>query len=864
MGIGAAFAAGLVKGFTQNIEREQTRRTAERDRLKEYESMAMKAILEGDATKSGYNAVQKMVQTGYENLNNQKPIDIFGTRGEDIVMDMSSMQGLLDAVGNNYLPGTGSYQINMDDDLYERYSKDRGDVDKEANLWFQTINEHRNKDKQAFDAHFRENSADMDVLRGEYKRRMLSTIQGQRAGMTEGQKFVFSPQSFANYDEWVDLLGLNKSSERAITFDTLKEATVSVFNESVPEGVGKAEKGAFTIISAHLSKPSDDEFVSAVRGAGTKDEFMAYDKGSFTMMGADMDVLTGVARSRGYELDEWMYNFSTNFNSIDKLSEALMHVTKIAQRNTQGKGINFASTDTVLNIGEYLETEITNDSDLQMRIVGGLMGDVLSVHERRLIDEGLMTEDAYKIGTNREDGFKAVMGGVSYNEFKTRLSSATTARQQLELYKTIVNDIGTVKGTLLDSAVAVAEAFVGDTGTIDQLMSMIGITESDEDYNSIKSMALRTAKGGARAERDTLAFIIAANMARAEDSAGRLSDGDLQRNLQKLTGGYTTKRGEILSIEQVIGSLDSQINNLDDINNAVLAYGSEGMTVPLRTMLRNLEFRDNALKTWTRANYKPAMGRLGDAGAMSATDLKDAQPSQVFVPKNSAEQGTSLLITNGGQTAIIVGRGGTVIRSGSVSELIDQGIIIRKGSGAGATPPAPDAGTVVEEEGGAESLDDVFDEAEQDNNQVVTPPATPQGTVLGETGRTGSGTERGLQGVMQEDEIRRTQQMAQAVGDEGGTVYYDEETGTYKAGELPDTKPQAGSAEAPQEQAPQEAPAKPETSAPLVIDSLDEKARGMKQGPEGFTHPDYPGKIFKKRIIQSGPNEGGDEFVEVT
>ena len=35
MGIGAAFAAGLVKGFTQNIEREQTRRTAERDRLKE-------------------------------------------------------------------------------------------------------------------------------------------------------------------------------------------------------------------------------------------------------------------------------------------------------------------------------------------------------------------------------------------------------------------------------------------------------------------------------------------------------------------------------------------------------------------------------------------------------------------------------------------------------------------------------------------------------------------------------------------------------------------------------------------------------------------------------------------------------------
>ena len=69
-------------------------------------------------------------------------------------------------------------------------------------------------------------------------------------------------------------------------------------------------------------------------------------------------------------------------------------------------------------------------------------------------------------------------------------------------------------------------------------------------------------------ERDTLAFIIAANMARAEDSAGRLSDGDLQRNLQKLTGGSLQNKVLFCRIEQVIGSLDSQIKNLDDINNA--------------------------------------------------------------------------------------------------------------------------------------------------------------------------------------------------------------------------------------------------------------------------------------------------------
>ena len=859
MGIGAAFAAGLVKGFTQNIEREQTRRTAERDRLKEYESMALKAVLEGDATKSGFNAVQEMVQKGFENLDNQKPIDIFGTRGEDVVMDMTSMQGLLDSVGNNYLPGTGTYQISMDDDLYERYTTDRGDMDKESNLWFQTLNDHRNKDKEAFDAHFKANPGDMDILKGEYKKRMLHRIQGLRASTQEGQKFVFSPQSFANYDEWVDLLGLNSTAERGIRFDALKEATAGVFTAGF-EGTD-VDKGAFTIVSSHLLTPTDDtQFRKDIRALSGEDDFMAYSSGAFEMFGADMGVLTTVAESKGATLDEWMYGFSKNFNSIDKLSEALRHVTNIANETTQGKKINFASNDTVLKIGEYLETEITNDADLQMTIVGGLMGDVLSVYERGLINEGLMTEDAYKIGTNREEGFKSVMGGVSYNEFKTRLSSATTARQQLELYKNIVSDITTVKGTLLDSAVGAVEAFLGDTGTVDQFLSMIGVDENHEDYDSMKAIALSKAKGGERAARDTLAFIIAANMARAEDSAGRLSDGDLQRNLQKLTGGYTTKKGAILSIEQVMLSLDNQIKNLDDINNAVLAYGSEGMTVELRTMLRNMEVRDNALKTWTRANYKPAIGRFGDTGPISADDLKGARESEIFVVKGG--KGT-LMVLEGGQSGAIIGSGGTVIRTGTIKDLIDDGVITQKSAG-GASDVEPE----TQPEGGPETSDEVFNNSEVDTRQEDLPPPTPaqegQGEVVGTTGRTGSGTERGLQGVMQTEEIRRTQQLAEAATEEGGQVYYDEKTGTYKTGELPDTKPEAGAATPPKPEAPQEQPVEPKPEGPITIDSLDARAKGMTQGPDGYTHPDYPGKTFKKRIIQSGPNEGGDEFVEVT
>ena len=52
MGIGAAFATGLVQGFSDNIDKEQARRDKQRDRVNAYQDMAYKAVLEGTATEA--------------------------------------------------------------------------------------------------------------------------------------------------------------------------------------------------------------------------------------------------------------------------------------------------------------------------------------------------------------------------------------------------------------------------------------------------------------------------------------------------------------------------------------------------------------------------------------------------------------------------------------------------------------------------------------------------------------------------------------------------------------------------------------------------------------------------------------------
>ena len=71
MGIGAAFATGLVKGFTQNIQEEKARRLAEQQKIDGFEQIAVKSVLEGDATTSGYNAVRKLLKSAQQQIDDR-------------------------------------------------------------------------------------------------------------------------------------------------------------------------------------------------------------------------------------------------------------------------------------------------------------------------------------------------------------------------------------------------------------------------------------------------------------------------------------------------------------------------------------------------------------------------------------------------------------------------------------------------------------------------------------------------------------------------------------------------------------------------------------------------------------------------
>ena len=122
MGIGFALASGLVQGFTQNIGREMERRQGERERLDALSTALITAGV-GDAfNNKNIGVIQDYVQRGYQNLDAQGGIDLFGTRGANIITE-EDVTGLLGQLQTTAKPDDEDeidpkYLISYEDTVY--------------------------------------------------------------------------------------------------------------------------------------------------------------------------------------------------------------------------------------------------------------------------------------------------------------------------------------------------------------------------------------------------------------------------------------------------------------------------------------------------------------------------------------------------------------------------------------------------------------------------------------------------------------------------------------------------------------------------------------------------------------------------
>ncbi len=103
MGIGFALASGLVQGFTQNIGREMERRQGERERLDALSTALATASVGDNFNNKNVQVIQDYISRGYEKIDAQGGIDLFGTRKADAITeeDVSGLLGSLETTAED-------------------------------------------------------------------------------------------------------------------------------------------------------------------------------------------------------------------------------------------------------------------------------------------------------------------------------------------------------------------------------------------------------------------------------------------------------------------------------------------------------------------------------------------------------------------------------------------------------------------------------------------------------------------------------------------------------------------------------------------------------------------------------------------
>ena len=703
-----AAALGAVQGFTRNIQEEKELRMGEQTKLDNLTNLIANASLTaGDDFNAGAaDIIGNMIKDAQGKIDARDRINIFGKAGPRVNVDLTSVMGTLANTakkGSSYMIGDFNLLANNTTEFAERFAKDMSNPSKKSNLIFLGLEQYRakvgdDKFKEIFSAGNNKNA-----LRREYRQSLANFYKAPQEDT--GTKKIYTPsKDIAGFNFMSEFLGLNSDADIQQQADLFKDAYIDQFNP-------------FSTDYVDINKSN----LSVITNFNDPDTMMAFDLSALSKVSKTTDIpnftvedVDFIASSQGRTRDTFMLNFSKRFQNEQEFTDALGHAVQLSKKLRGGADVDFGTIQGLVSAGEYLEKNVP-DSTMQSRIVEGLIGTLLTQQQQLELALGLTEEDQFRIGPNNTEAFKKTYGqGATYAQFKERVDAARKASQQLTTYMGIVEGIPTVKDSFLDTAAKFVNSIFAGGGKIDQFVAMItgdpagfkdGTSEatlkaSAESYfNQIKtSEDYANDPGGKRAERDALAFIIAAQMARAEDSAGRLSDGDLQRNLEKLTGrGFTTKVGERKAIAIVKEEMDILLDELSGIDALVDSpEAAQGFGIDLRLKMKALSTRDRMLSEHRRNQSMQRATQQAQAQDQPIPEVSAAQilaeDSQYSImPRYTANGGGTVYVdmttasTDQNPFVYVLSADGTqVLHAARKNKLMTDGIISYNQQGAEA------------------------------------------------------------------------------------------------------------------------------------------------------------------------------------
>ena len=114
MGIGAAFATGIVAGLTRNMEMEFQKRVSDQEKIDQLNLLMAEYNMKpaDEKSASGVNAVQDAIQKAQGQVDRRGPVNLLGTRSAELDIDMAKIGQTLDETSSGeWYVGKGKNKI---------------------------------------------------------------------------------------------------------------------------------------------------------------------------------------------------------------------------------------------------------------------------------------------------------------------------------------------------------------------------------------------------------------------------------------------------------------------------------------------------------------------------------------------------------------------------------------------------------------------------------------------------------------------------------------------------------------------------------------------------------------------------------
>lgn len=623
MGFASAFASGLIKGFHQNILNEQKARAKDEEKLDSYRQLLMKSVLSGDdVNTSAINAVKDMIKSGEKQLEDREGIDIFGRPSERLKIDMLDMAGFVNGTNDTIMIGNVAFPKpkNYDDKAVV------GKPGVRASMIFDKLNSlGKNKVQTMFS-----NSEDLMALKNFYDANVSFFLKDQV--FVKDQKGIVlhkGPSELIPVHNWMKTLVPVKSDYQS-KVESLKGKSLLKDSEFLlPTGFKNVLGDAEAITNAQKLGLDNDELKS----------------------------LSGLAELQGYkDLGEFIYTSANLYTKPVDFIEGINHTAALFKLNAhQPRSLAEKSA-----IGKYLMDEGFDDRPLAAAYaMTPLVLNKADIATRELKQYGMIPKQSKD---NLNESWKRLTG-KTLDKFDEIFRATRESEVKMLKYVDLLQQARLKPETFVTETYKFFRSIFGETGTIKQVMSLIkgvddtnraAITEMlERDWGSIDKS---TDEGKLQAEIAVLKYTIAADLARAEDENGRLSDQDLQRNLNKLgTFGFGELEDARTSAKTVLFDVQRRLKNLTVIGEVRdRSQANQFISFADRRLLQGDRMARSALLQFKRDN--PVVAQATEsASQININDVFDVEKYE-FEPDLVGNEGEAIYQNKQTRNYVIVNR----------------------------------------------------------------------------------------------------------------------------------------------------------------------------------------------------------------